>query len=199
MKKLLLFFSTFVFAFTLMCNVAFADETNVFDYYKNVDGTVTIAGYKANDTEINIPETVDTYKVTAIGDNAFWGMNRIEKVTINADITSIGASAFYGCTSLKEIEIPDTVTQIGEYAFGDCPLLTADIILDNVQSNNDKIFEYRDDIDSNVTSSAVENDEDKTKDNTPIIVILVIVSAFSIVACGVCVWMFVKSKRNKTN
>ena len=183
-----------VFTLFIISLTAFADETNVFDYYKNEDGTVTITGYKANDLNIVIPTEVDTYKVTAIGDNAFSGMERIEKVTINADITSIGSSAFYGCISLAEIEIPDTVTQIGEYAFGNCPLLTADIIPDNVQNKNDKIFEYRDDINSDV---ATESEADKTNDNTPIIVMLVIVSAFSIVACGVCVWMFVKSKRNK--
>lgn len=196
MKKISLFFSIFVFAFTLMCSVAFADETNVFDYYKNEDGTVTITGYKANDLNIVIPKEVDTYKVTAIGDNAFSGMERIEKVTIDADITSIGSSAFYGCTLLKEIEIPDTVTQIGEYAFGNCPLLKADIIPDSLQNNNDKIFAHREGI-NDTTSSDTESGADDTKDNTPIIVIVVIVSAFSIVACGVCVWMFVKSKRNK--
>lgn len=193
MKKVLLFFSMFVFAFTLMCNVAFADETNVFDYYKNEDGTVTITGYKANDTDIIIPKTVDTYKVTAIGDNSFSGMNKIEKITINADITSIGVSAFYSCTSLKEVEIPDTVTQIGEYAFGNCPLLIPDIIPDSVQNKNDKIFALRDDIADDTTSS----DTEKPKDNTPIIVMVMIVSAFSAIACGVCIWLFVKSKRNK--
>lgn len=197
MKKLSLFFSIFVFAFTLMCSVAFADETSVFDYYKNEDGTVTITGYKANDLIIVIPTEVDTYKVAAIGDNAFSGMERIEKVTINADITSIGSSAFYGCTLLAEIEIPDTVTQIGEYAFGNCPLLTADIIPDSLQNKNDKLFSYHDDTDSNTASSDTESEADNTEDNTPIIVMLVIVSAFSIVACGVCVWLFVKSKRNK--
>ena len=197
MKKLSLFFSIFVFAFTLMCSVAFADETSVFDYYKNEDGTVTITGYKANDLNIVIPTEVDTYKVTAIGDNAFSGMSKIEKATINADITSIGSSAFYGCTSLAEIEIPDTVTQIGEYAFGNCPLLTADIIPDSLQNKNDKLFSYHDDIDSNTASSDIESEINNEKDNTPIIVMLVIVSTFSIVACGVCVWLFVKSKRNK--
>lgn len=196
MKKLSLFFSIFVFAFTLMCSIAFADETSVFDYYKNEDGTVTITGYKANDLNIVIPKEVDTYKVTAIGDNAFSGMERIEKITINADITSIGSSAFYGCVSLAEIEIPDTVIQIGEYAFGNCPLLTSDIIPDSLQNNNDKIFVHRDDI-NDTASSDTESETDNEKDNTPIIVILVIISAFAVVACGVCVWMFVKSKRNK--
>ncbi|MBP3922921.1 MAG: leucine-rich repeat domain-containing protein [Ruminiclostridium sp.] len=187
----------FVFTLFIISLTAFADETSVFDYYINDDSTVTITGYKANDLNIVIPKEVDTYKVTAIGDNAFSGMERIEKVTIDADITSIGSSAFYGCISLAEIKIPDTVTQIGEYAFGNCPLLTADIIPDSLQNKNDKLFSYHDDTDSNTASSDIESEADNTEDNTPIIVILVIVSAFSIVACGVCVWMFVKSKRNK--
>lgn len=187
----------FVFTLFVISLTAFADETNVFDYEINTDGTATITGFKANDINIIIPEAVDTYKVSAIGNDAFSGMERIEKITINADITSIGSSAFYGCVSLAEIEIPDTVTQIGEYAFGNCPLLTADIIPDNVQNNNDKIFAYHDNTDSNQASSDTESETDNENDNTPIIVMLVIVSVFSAIACGVCVWMFVKSKRNK--
>ncbi len=197
LKLLSVLLSAVVFIFFCTGTVAFADETNVFDYETNADGTVTITGYKANDRDILIPEAVDTYKVTAIGDNAFSGMSRIEKVTINADITSIGSSAFYGCVSLEEVEIPDTVTQIGEYAFGNCPLLTDDIIPDNVQNKNDKIFAHRDDIDDSTLSSDTKSESDKTKDNTPIIVMLMLASAFSVTACGVCVWMFVKSKRNK--
>ncbi|MBE6879309.1 MAG: leucine-rich repeat domain-containing protein [Ruminococcaceae bacterium] len=199
LKLLSVLLSAFAFIFFCADMVAFADETNVFDYRINADGTATIIGFKANDINIVIPETVDAYKVTAIGDYAFSGMNGIEKLTINAEITSIGNSAFYGCTSLKEVEIPDTVTQIGEYAFGNCPLLIPDIIPDSVQNKNDKIFALRDDIADDTASSDTESETDNENDNTPIIVMLVIVSAFSAIACGVCVWMFVKSKRNKTN
>ena len=191
MKKLSLFLSVFILSFIFIGTVAFADETNVYDYCENEDGTVTITGYKANDINIIIPETVDTYKVTAIGDNAFSGMLRVEKVTINADITSIGVSAFYGCTSLKEIEIPDTVTTIGEYAFGNCPRL------DNLKLPDDvKIAEnaFHDREESDVTDSKPTNDN--TYDPSGFIMIVLIL-VFAIAVCIACVWMFIKSKRNK--
>lgn len=106
-------------------------------------------GYKGSYfEELTIPETFQDsdgtlYKVTAIGDSAFYECN-LQSVTIPASVTSIGDSAFYGCGSLMNvtfgdnsqlatigneafrncyelnIEIPDSVTSIGHYAFYDC-------------------------------------------------------------------------------
>lgn len=192
----------FVFVFFCVGTVAFADETSVFDYYKNDDGTVTITGYKANDVNIDIPETVDTYKVTAIGDNAFSQMKRIESVTIPRGVTAIGDEAFYGCTSLITIKIPDTITEIGDYAFGGCSLLKDLTIPETADMVSDNIFEERDDTEnsgaslSSGTMSATDNKKE-TIDYTAVMIMMVLVLIFSVTACGICIGLFIKSKRNK--
>ena len=75
--------------------------------------------------DITIPETVTynatTYRVTAIGDDAFKGANQVTSVTLPlTGITSIGGWAFNDCTGLTSFTIPASVTSIGEKAFYFC-------------------------------------------------------------------------------
>ena len=74
---------------------------------------------------ITIPEIVTynatTYRVTAIGDDAFKGANQVTSVTLPlTGITSIGGWAFNDCTGLTSFTIPASVTSIGEKAFYYC-------------------------------------------------------------------------------
>ncbi len=50
-----------------------------------------------------------TYKVTAVGAEAFRGNKKLTSVTIGSKVTSIGARAFYGCTALTTVKIPSAV------------------------------------------------------------------------------------------
>ena len=43
--------------------------------------------------------------VTSIGDNAFWGFNRLTDISIPETVEEIGDDAFAGCTGLKEIKV----------------------------------------------------------------------------------------------
>ena len=74
---------------------------------------------------IVIPEKVTynatTYKVTAIGNDAFKGATQTTSVTLPiTSITSIGSYAFNDCTGLTEFTLPATITSIGEKAFYYC-------------------------------------------------------------------------------
>ena len=78
------------------------EEGGTSDYtYSEDSGNATITGYTGGDTEVTIPDSIDGYTVTAIGDDAFSGNTDIVSVTIPGSITSIGNSAFQNCSGLS--------------------------------------------------------------------------------------------------
>ena len=97
-----------------------------YSYY--ADNTATVIDYTGAATELVIPAEVThegkTYKVTAIGAEAFRGNSTLTKVTIPEGVTDIGPFAFDTCESLTSVTIPEGVTAIGNHAFHDCTSLT---------------------------------------------------------------------------
>ena len=84
------------------------------------EGTVTITGSEQTG-EVTIDATVvingQTYRVTAIADNAFKENQSITSVTIPDGINTIGDNAFNGCLGLIVINIGKDVQSIGNKAF----------------------------------------------------------------------------------
>src|SRR5574344_841509 len=86
---------------------------------------VTSNNFGAYSGDMNIPSTVRrdgdtvTYKVAAIGNDAFHGCTELKSVTIPESVTIIGDNAFKGCTSMTKITLPESVTAIGSEAFYD--------------------------------------------------------------------------------
>lgn len=74
--------------------------------------------------DVVIPETFEydgvNYKLTSIGDYAFYECTSLTSVTIPDSVTSIGSGAFGGCTNLASVTIGKEVTNIGEgvYEYG---------------------------------------------------------------------------------
>ena len=100
-----------------------------YGYMVNADGkTVTIEGFSALDNSPffygNIPEKLDGYTVTAIGNDAFYYCLPLKEVTIPQSVTSIGERAFANCSNLNSLTIKDAATSIGAYAFIGCISLT---------------------------------------------------------------------------
>ncbi|MCD8180423.1 MAG: leucine-rich repeat domain-containing protein [Firmicutes bacterium] len=83
--------------------------------------------------------------MTTIGENAFYGLEKVTSVTIPDGIITIGASAFKGCSSLSSITLPETITGIGDYAFKNCGL-TSIIVPDSVEIIGCGAFDGCDDI-----------------------------------------------------
>ncbi|MDD7888307.1 leucine-rich repeat protein [Flavivirga sp. 57AJ16] len=99
-----------------------AFEIDDINYQVTSTGDIPTVKIKASPNAtgaIAIPETVThegtTYRVTAIGDGAFFG-NGLTSVTIPDSVTAIGNYVFYS-NDLTSVTIPDSVTAIGNYAF----------------------------------------------------------------------------------
>ena len=117
-------------------------------YYKvNADNTATITYFDEPDTtrsyyNIDIPETLGKYTVTAIGDNAFDGNSFLESVTINDAATSIGNYAFAWCEHLTTVKLGENITTIGDNAFQACYELDNVTIPEKVKKIESETFDY---------------------------------------------------------
>lgn len=90
-----------------------------------VDGSeVTLINMTGKGTKASIPGYVryngKSYKVTKIGNKAFYKNTKLKTVTIPSTVTEIGSKAFYGCSKLTKVTIPKNVKVIGSKAFYGC-------------------------------------------------------------------------------
>ncbi|MBQ9466211.1 MAG: leucine-rich repeat domain-containing protein [Muribaculaceae bacterium] len=94
--------------------------------------------YSSISANVTIPETVSnggkTYKVTAIGDEAFRYCKTLKSATIPSSVKSIGNKAFWQCTALESVSIPGSVTSLGEWAFCWCSSLKTATLPNSVTS-----------------------------------------------------------------
>ena len=124
---------------------------------QNIDGVIIYYNFINNGTELEvtkgnssyngnviIPEEITymnkTYKVTSIGNEAFWNNTGLSSITFPNSIKRIGRSAFYHCASLKSINIPNNVTSIGYEAFSDCYYLEEVNLSQNLKEIAGKVF-----------------------------------------------------------
>ena len=89
---------------------------------------------------VDIPEKLDKYTVTAIGDSAFWECTYLKEVTIPQSVTSIGDSAFNICHNLTSVTINGAATSIGDYAFAQCKALTTVLSGEHITTIGEKAF-----------------------------------------------------------
>ncbi len=110
----------------------YTNSYGIWSYTPNT-GPVTITG----DTNIPlngvvvIPDTINGYPVTSIGNSAFYDLTGLTNVTIGTNLTSVGNEHLSLCTGLKSVMIGTNVTSIGSFAFGACFSLTSVIIPDS--------------------------------------------------------------------
>ena len=79
-------------------------------------------------SNINIPDSIDGYTVSSIGDNAFKGCSNITEITIPDTVANIGDNAFNGCANLSEITMQGTTPpSVGTDAFTGCVLLAVTV------------------------------------------------------------------------
>ena len=85
------------------------------------------------------PAAVIPEGVTAIGDNAFWGIDIPETFVIPNTIISIGNHAFHGF-GIINLELPESTQWIGESAFEYCASLTSLTLPASLTHIGDKAF-----------------------------------------------------------
>ena len=126
MKRILASF--FVFAMLLSAVPAFAADvrtSGLYTYEIKGNGTITITDFdwENNSGDIFIPNMIDGYTVTGIGNEAFscgYDQNKNEyTLTLPEGITTIGDKAFWNA-SINAINIPNSLQHIGSAAFYGC-------------------------------------------------------------------------------
>lgn len=104
------------------------------------DGSAEISLYQGKGGKVKIPDKLDGHPVTAIGDYAFSGCEKLSRVSLPAGLKTIGDRAFECCGALKSITIPDSVTEIGEMAFFMCCKMTSVKLSKNLQTIGNRAF-----------------------------------------------------------
>jgi len=96
--------------------------------------------------EANIPSVVtfleNNYKVTALGEAAFWWCEELTSFSIPNSVTVIGNGAFGRCYKLDSVVIPNSVIEIGEFAFYQCYYITSITIGSSVKVIQLQAFAY---------------------------------------------------------
>ncbi|MCI8298984.1 MAG: leucine-rich repeat domain-containing protein [Lachnospiraceae bacterium] len=108
-------------------------KAGFYQYQVTGTSTVSVTGVTNHKiTKIKIPKTVKiggkTFKVAAIGNNAFQNNKKITSIEIGSNVKTIGVSALEGCTKLSKATIGKGVAEIRGNAFKNCKKLgTVDI------------------------------------------------------------------------
>lgn len=94
-----------------------AVTTGDYAYTLRQDQTAEIICQNPDIVRAEIPEKIDGYPVTALGESCFAQCDAMTEVIIPDTVTDLGDYAFFGCSSLTEIAIPASVISIGDYVF----------------------------------------------------------------------------------
>lgn len=109
------------------------------EYNRTVEVTYALHDKDYAKGKVIIPERVENYTVTKIGDYAF-SSRSLTNVEIPNTVTEIGEGAFNDCRDLESIEIPNSVTKIGDYAFYRCYILKSVTFGNSVTEIGDYAF-----------------------------------------------------------
>lgn len=138
MKKFLLTVLCLMLLFSCFAEAS-ESQTVIYTYVVQSDGTAQITDFDGEVAELSIPDALDGYTVTSIGDGAFDSCENLTSVVIPASVTSIGQGAFSLCKNLTSVFFvdstlstdnstqysfnPDAALSIGEQAFSNCSKL----------------------------------------------------------------------------
>lgn len=141
MKKLIYAATFLVLAFLVRMDARAATYENF--TYEIEDSQITITEYQDDSsTSVTVPESINGYPVTSIGDGVFNLCSSIHTVILPESIVHIGSYAFYKCDNLAAVNLPDRVKSIGSYAFAYCTSLETIKVPDNLEAVRIGTFDY---------------------------------------------------------
>lgn len=114
-------------------------------FYKITDGEATVTGYRGNDRNIVVPETLGGCPVTVIGAAAFGGMGNYAKnvsITLPSTLKRIETEAFRNCWTLRELILPEGLEYIAKESIHGCKQLTELVIPDSVTFIGEDAFDW---------------------------------------------------------
>ncbi len=107
--RVISFIMSVVMLFSILSVVAFASDYSFAYYFVDEDMTeiyvTAFNGEVPEDGEVEIPETIDGYTVTGIGEYTFYNLDTLTSVIIPSTVIEIDEDAFYGCNNITNIEI----------------------------------------------------------------------------------------------
>ena len=103
-----------------------------FEYSIN-NGSAVIEKYIGSESFVVIPDKIENYAVTHIGDEAFRNHGEIKEVVFPKSIVYAGNYAFCECRALKEAVFSDNLNFAGAHLFYNCRALEKISIPSNVE------------------------------------------------------------------
>ncbi|MCP5522339.1 MAG: leucine-rich repeat domain-containing protein [Verrucomicrobiales bacterium] len=126
----------------LLAGVTVVQAGQYGDFLYRLSGEhATITGYQGSGTEVVIPESIEGYPVTEIGDWAFWQCESLTNLFIPGFVTRIGVGSFKACTGLVRVTLRAGLKTIGDSVFSDCTKLGSMTIPDTATSLGKGAFE----------------------------------------------------------
>lgn len=101
-----------------------------------VSGSILLQ-YLGAESRVVIPEGI-----TRIAEEAFAGIETIDKVLLPESLQEIGAEAFRGCLLMQTVTLPEGVCRIGSGAFEDCVKLLRIEIPAQVEVLENRVFRH---------------------------------------------------------
>lgn len=102
---------------------------------------IIITEVKTTQKNVFLPDEIDGYPISDIGDSAFENNDSIEHVTLPKQLKNIGKNAFKNCKNLKTIDITASVNLIEDSSFINCTSLKEVSLLNDVLVIFDKAFD----------------------------------------------------------
>lgn len=122
----------FLFAIVTLCANAY--DVKIDGIFYNLSGSEASVTYDNRGVgdysgQVSIPASITyqgkSYRVTSIGDDAFFACYKLTSVHIPGSVKKIGSGSFASCTGLSRINLPANLTEIGFRGFADCSALTS--------------------------------------------------------------------------